>query len=213
MELNKNQKIILACTIVVIALMFLYPPFHAIDAKKVEYNLGYSFLMDAPRYTIGISSRISPLAKPRATKEGDKKSNQPISPEELRAYMEQVDWDMAARATVNTQLLLLQIFVTLLVGGGLLLFYKTGKQPSRPKGDANEAQKKGGERKVETEKAVTSKKNWFVGGLIVILPFVVAKPFLSDIASYNEPLMWFVIALLMCASYGLWYLWYHGRRR
>ncbi len=173
MELNKNQKIILACTIAVIILMFLYPPFHLIDTKGIERNLGYSFLTDAPN-----------------------------------TYISPGGYYVSGSVTVGV--LLLQIFVTLLVGGGLLLLYKTEKQPSKLKGDANEAQKKKDDGKTETKEAVKPKKNRFVGGLIVILPFIVAKPFLSDIATYNEPLMWFVIALLMCASYGLWYLWYYG---
>jgi hypothetical protein len=75
--------------------MLLYPPFHLVDSKGDDHNLGYSFFTDAP-------------------------------------------WGLGARGSVNVKLLLLQMFVTLLVGGGLLVLYKTEKASSeQPEPDDN----------------------------------------------------------------------------
>lgn len=47
--MNKKQKTIILFVVIVLIVMFMFPPFHFIY-RGCEFNLGYDFIMDPPRY-------------------------------------------------------------------------------------------------------------------------------------------------------------------
>jgi hypothetical protein len=57
--MNKQQKVVLLCTAVVIGLMVLFPPYVVKSYSHVVIKSGYGFIFDLPPYIIDVQDYIA----------------------------------------------------------------------------------------------------------------------------------------------------------
>ena len=61
--MNKNQRIVLFATVVILIVMLLFPPFMSQYLQGVTVNAGYSFILTPPTYElsyISCKSQVNP---------------------------------------------------------------------------------------------------------------------------------------------------------
>lgn len=113
--MNKNQQKTLIFTAVIIGLMIIFPPYETSNRHGFIFDTGYGFIFNLPDY--------SRVRQPNEAGYIHSRTNGKFDPE---AYLDNL---VIYKARLNIATLVVQIISVLIVGGLMVLAFKTkGKE-------------------------------------------------------------------------------------